>query len=165
MKIIVESAWVLLLGLALGLGLGLSRGFAKVPRASTDSMCATPVPKQPDVHWITQREASQLVNDPNVLFVDARPKEKYERAHITGALSVPYVTSNISFSEPLMAVFKKAHRIITYCDTNDNCAVSRTLAQALAEKGLSDVSVLEGGIPTWLNEGYAAESGVCSKCP
>jgi 3-mercaptopyruvate sulfurtransferase SseA len=41
--------------------------------------------------------------------------------------------------------------VVSYCDADTDCAQSRRLAELLALEGLSDVRVLRGGFPEWLD--------------
>jgi rhodanese-related sulfurtransferase len=156
---LVEAAQVLIVGACLGAAAVVLRGVPE-PTAIAGydaATCAAPVSARPDVRWIEQHEARALIDDPNTLFVDARPREAYERGHVLGALSLPMTTGVVD--ERALAIVRGARTVITYCDTSGDCASSKRLAGLLAEAGLPDVRVLRGGFPLWMENEYPAEAG------
>lgn len=98
---------------------------------------------------ISLTEAKNQFLQKAALFIDARPKNDYERGHIRGALSLPWhdadqkfmeVTKNISDDTP----------IITYCD-GEACDLSHQLANFLIELGFNNVKILVNGWTKWQN--------------
>ena len=94
-------------------------------------------------------EAKNLFLHKKSIFIDARPKDDYERGHIRGARSLPWhevdqrfmeVTKDISLETP----------IITYCD-GKTCDLSHKLANFLIEMGFKNVKVLVNGWTKWQN--------------
>ena len=74
-----------------------------------------------------------------------------------------YVTGD----EPLDSALQQlagVRTVIAYCDADQGCARSLQVASRLRHAGVSDVRVLEGGMPDWLQRGYPAESGACGQC-
>jgi len=164
MKRVMRNAVILcLLSLLLGLGAGAALGVPDLTLGDEGIVCTGPDPAQPLVQWITQVDAEASLGDSSVRFVDARPREGYQSGHITGALHIPPT------SEPLnpevLQTLRDARVVITYCDTMDGCALSTQLASRLADEGLVDIRVLEGGIDYWIAHGFQAESGSCGACP
>lgn len=95
-------------------------------------------------------EAKNLFMQKKSIFIDARPKDDYEKGHIRGARSLPWhevdqrfmeVTKNISLDTP----------IITYCD-GETCDLSHELANFLIELGFKNVKVLVNGWTKWQND-------------
>ncbi|WP_169791337.1 rhodanese-like domain-containing protein [Sandaracinus amylolyticus] len=156
---------MLLVGALLGAAIGVLRGVPDVEgmRAEAPASCAAPVEARPEVRWIEQAEAHGMVEDVAVTFVDARSRDAYEAGHVAGALNVPMETGAID--ERATSLVRGSRVVITYCDTSGDCASSKRLAGLLAEAGLPDVRVLRGGMPGWLENGYAAEAGPCRVCP
>jgi rhodanese-related sulfurtransferase len=97
------------------------------------------------------KDALQSFAKGEILFVDARPREAFEKGHIRGAISVPY-----SFVEalPQEAVDRiKGHTtVIVYCNSKD-AERSRLMAGELSESGVKGVSYLEGGFLEWVKGG------------
>ena len=92
-------------------------------------------------------EAKNLFMENKSIFIDARPKDDYEKGHIRGARSLPWhevdqkfmeVTKDISLETP----------IITYCD-GETCDLSHKLANFLIELGFKNVKVLVNGWSKW----------------
>jgi rhodanese-related sulfurtransferase len=165
-ELLTQTVRVLAVGLALGGAHGVARGWPTAPPPAPESAsCGGPVAAQPTVRWITGADARELVGDPAVAFVDARSTEDYLRGHITGALLAPLGETGGVVAPALLPVLRGARTVVTYCDTADGCGLSTRLAGLLAEAGLPDVRVLEGGFPAWLDHDYPAEAGPCRGCP
>jgi rhodanese-related sulfurtransferase len=90
-------------------------------------------------------------------FLDARPKESYDKGHIKGAVNLPY-----SFLDavPRKSVdqLRKYRMVIVYCNT-ENDERSKLMAGELSGAGLKGVSYLEGGFLGWVKAGgpYAGQ--------
>jgi rhodanese-related sulfurtransferase len=98
---------------------------------------------------ISLAEAKNLFLQESAMFIDARPNDDYEQAHIRGARSLPWnevdqrfmeVTKDISVDTP----------IITYCN-GDTCKLSHHLANFLLDLGFTDVRILVDGWTKWQN--------------
>jgi rhodanese-related sulfurtransferase len=156
-----QSLIVLLAGVALGLVHGVVRGFPELPVEV--ALCEGPVPEQPTIVWATHEEAMAL-HRRGAVFLDARSEEAYEQGHVAGAFHAPIETGVTS--DDVLAIARAAQTVVTYCDTNGECAASTRLAGLLGAAGVADVRVLEGGMPAWLERGYPAEAGACpNDCP
>lgn len=92
-------------------------------------------------------------NSPIVL--DVRYVTDYKRAHIAGAVSVPY--------EKLERLnLLKTKPIVTYC-SGIGCNLSNDAAIVLRRMGYKDVKVLEGGFAEWELKGYPVVRGERAK--
>lgn len=83
-----------------------------------------------------------------VQWVDARPRDKYERGHIDGALLL-----NEDEWTKLVPAFLDAwdpdRPVVVYCE-GGSCEASHRIAQRLREElKIGDVHVLKGGLPAW----------------
>jgi rhodanese-related sulfurtransferase len=100
---------------------------------------------------IPANEALRFHGRAEAAFVDARPKESYDRGHVEGAINLPY-----SFLDEIpretVARLRKYTTIIVYCNTED-AERSKLMAGELSEAGLKEVSYLEGGFLGWVNAG------------
>ncbi|MFO0686472.1 MAG: rhodanese-like domain-containing protein [Sandaracinus sp.] len=159
----IEASRVLVVGICLGVGYGIVGGVPDVGDFRVAATCTPPVELHPEIGWIEQNDARALVDDTEVVFVDARSLTDYEAGHIPNAIAMPMDTGAIEASTAALAL--GARTVVAYCDTNDDCASSRRLASLLAEDGARDVRVLRGGIPEWLSNDFPAESGPCRVCP
>ena len=162
-SILINTVNLCLISLLVGLGASAALGVPDLTLSTEGVVCTAPDPAQPLVQWITQVEAEASVDDLSVRFVDARSAESYQSGHITGALHVP--PGDQPVNPEVLVALREARLVITYCDTADGCALSTQLASRLAEEGLTDIRVLEGGIDYWIAHGFQAESGSCGSCP
>ncbi len=93
-----------------------------------------------------------------VLFIDARPRDDYEKSHISGALSLPYD----DLAEPSAAELApirqaRAARIVVYGTLDHNFDLGHQQASDLAAAGLPRVYYLEGGFEAWRATGRPVE--------
>jgi rhodanese-related sulfurtransferase len=95
---------------------------------------------------VTVDQARGLIADTRVLFLDARPQEEFDRAHIPGARALPY-----SFTAPTaaeIAPLRPYLHLIVYCDSPED-RLAAMLAEKLRQLGLTQVRVLRGGWDGW----------------
>jgi len=85
--------------------------------------------------------------------VDARSKESYERAHVTGAVSLPHR----DIDERSVARLSRDVPLVTYCD-GIGCNASTKAAQRLAALGFR-VKEMLGGLDWWRRDGFPVEEG------
>ena len=111
---------------------------------STEARLTTPSGNRLNLSLI---EAKNLFLQKQSIFIDARPKDDYEKGHIRDARSLPWhevdqkymdATKDISLETP----------IITYCD-GETCDLSHKLANFLIELGFKNVKVLVNGWSKW----------------
>ena len=94
-------------------------------------------------------EAKNLFMQNKSIFIDARPKDDYEKGHIRGALSLPWHEVDQRFMEATKDISLDTP-IITYCD-GETCDLSHKLANFLIELGFKNVKVLVNGWTKWQN--------------
>lgn len=92
-----------------------------------------------------------LQKSENLIVVDARSPEAYEKEHIPAAINIPHR----SMSKETTSHLDKAARYVTYCD-GIGCNASSKGALKLAQLGFS-VKELLGGLDWWKRDGYATE--------
>ncbi len=97
------------------------------------------------VKQISNHELTLLVNRENATVVDIRSPADFEKGHITDAVSLPMEKIT---KQQLGAIEKQKNKpIIVVC----NAGISaKTAANALVKSGFEQVSVLRGGMQTWL---------------
>jgi rhodanese-related sulfurtransferase len=97
---------------------------------------------------VAVEEALSRYGRKQILFVDARSREAFEKGHIEGAINLPY-----SFLDPVPAEallgLTKSGEIIVYCNSKD-AEKSKLMAGELSDAGLRGVSYLEGGFLGWV---------------
>ena len=86
--------------------------------------------------------------DSDLIWVDARESELYQKEHIPKSISL----NDENFEEQLPVLLEQWQpgiRIVVYCDTQ-LCDASHSMAERLKKEiGLSDVWVLYGGWSAW----------------
>jgi rhodanese-related sulfurtransferase len=94
----------------------------------------------------------------DVLYLDARPVEDFERAHIKGAISFPYPVLEDPDAARVDALKTKGVPIVTYCD-GGRSRFGEMMAKLLTELGVKNVTNLEGGLEAWRSQGGEIETG------
>lgn len=92
-----------------------------------------------------------LKNNKNVVVVDGRSKDAYQREHIPGAINHPHKEICFNNTEQL----DKTKVYICYCD-GIGCNASTKTAMKLIVLGFQ-VKELLGGLDWWKRDGYSTE--------
>ena len=100
--------------------------------------------------------AEDVVSQANVVYVDARPREEFDRLHIKGAVSFPYPLLDEPVDEQAAALKRRRVPIVTY-GNGGRGDLGDMLASLLTELEIPNVSHLEGGLPAWRERGGAVE--------
>jgi len=108
---------------------------------------------------ITLDQARMLFENGLADFIDARPKEDYEKGHILGA----YHVAPTSFDEgtpPVIDFFEEDRRVVVYC-TGGDCHDSHIVVQKMMETRpeLVLLHVFVDGYPAWTEAGLPTDSG------
>lgn len=96
-----------------------------------------------DIDW---RTAGSLITTERAVLFDARTKEQYDREHVPGALSLPFLDFNNQFKN--FSKINKDAAIIVYCDGRDCSAATRT-CQKLIARGYKNTYRVTGGFDAW----------------
>jgi rhodanese-related sulfurtransferase len=140
---LVRAAILLVASLGLALGINAVRKDGiPVIRPSKEAMALksgiTPI------HLDT---AKILLQDPKVLFIDARPHNVWKRGRIPGAISFPEEST-----DSLIKAFKDTvaldRPLVTYC-SGEECRASDMLAQRLQKEGYKYIYLFFGGWVEW----------------
>lgn len=99
-----------------------------------------------------------LKHNEQVIVIDTRSEEVYQREHIPGAVNLPHRTMNADTTRKL----NKETMYVTYCD-GIGCNASTKGALNMTKLGFK-VKELIGGIDWWKRDGFSTEgkSGVTS---
>ena len=87
------------------------------------------------------------IQDTDYILVDVRTTEEYESGHIQNAVNFDFYSE--SFQKEILSLDKSAS-IILYCRTQNR---STKTANYLKENGYKEITVLEGGITSWVKNG------------
>lgn len=95
---------------------------------------------------------AQLERGARMAILDARAPSDYMASHIKGGVSVPFYDP-----DPYVPLLPKNAWLVCYCSCPH--AESGQLAQKLAAKGFTKVTVLDEGLGVWRSKGYATSTG------
>ena len=92
-----------------------------------------------------------LESGENVLVIDARSSEAYQKEHIPGAINIPHRRMNEETTKHL----DKTALVVTYCD-GVGCNASTKGALNMSKLGFR-VKELIGGLDWWKRDGHKTE--------
>jgi thioredoxin len=98
---------------------------------------------------LTAKEVSTYLKQGQIVMIDTRPHEVWERSRIAGAQSFPLETLESRLGELLTL----GQAPVLYCRTG---ADAKAFAQKMAEAG-APLAYLEGGVLAWETEGFRLE--------
>ena len=87
------------------------------------------------------------IQDNDYTLVDVRTTEEYESGHIQNAINFDFYSE--SFEKEIL-LLNKSSSIILYCRTQNR---STKTANFLKENGYMDITIIEGGINSWVKNG------------
>ncbi len=96
--------------------------------------------------------------DSNIVFIDLRTIEEYERLHIKSAINIPY-TLRWKYKKilPIKYITNNNFKIFLYCG-NKMCGLSQKALEFFKSNGMSNIFIISGGFNCWVNNGYPVES-------
>ena len=99
-----------------------------------------------DINVISDTQFIEI-QDTDYILVDVRTIEEYESGHIQDAINFDFYSE--SFQKEILSL-DKSISIILYCRTQNR---STKTANYLKENGYKEITVLEGGITSWVKNG------------
>ncbi len=100
----------------------------------------------------SQLRLMELNKNPGLTLVDVRLPPDFAKGHIQGARNIPEAAV-------LSAALSKSGTLVVYCG-EASCPLSHSAAEALISQGYQNVSVLNGGIAAWIQQGYPIQNTV-----
>ena len=91
---------------------------------------------------ISCQELIALANADDMLLVDLRPSNDFDKGHITGAISIPFNTLENSTYK----LQNSDKSIVLVCEMGSQ---SGNAGEILNKDGLDDILILKGGIAEW----------------
>ena len=91
---------------------------------------------------ISCQELIALANADDMLLVDLRPSDDFDKGHITGAISIPFNTLENSTYK----LQNSDKSIVLVCEMGNQ---SGNAGEILNKDGLDDILILKGGIGEW----------------
>jgi rhodanese-related sulfurtransferase len=126
------------------------RGIPVLPEPGSEELYLPP-----GVESLTVEEAYADFEAEKALFLDARPPEEYEEAHIPGSLNLPPTEYEEHFLDA-MAEIEGSEKIVVVC-SGIECADSIQVAERLLEAVEGPIYVVEDGWRAWEEAGYPME--------
>ena len=99
-----------------------------------------------DINVISDNQFIEI-QDSDYILVDVRTIEEYESGHIQDAINFDFYSG--SFQKEILSL-DKSSSIILYCRTQNR---STKTANYLKENGYKEITVLVGGITSWVKNG------------
>ena len=99
-----------------------------------------------DINEISDIQFNEI-QDTDYILVDVRTTEEYESGHIQDAVNFDFYSE--SFQNDILTLDKNSS-IILYCRTQNR---STKTANYLKENGYEEITVIEGGITSWVKNG------------
>lgn len=99
-----------------------------------------------DINEISDIQFSEI-QDTDYILVDVRTTEEYESGHIQDAVNFDFYSD--SFQKEILSL-DKSSSIILYCRTQNR---STKTANFLKENGYKEITIIEGGITSWVKSG------------
>lgn len=97
---------------------------------------------------VSVAQAMEWQKGEGVIWIDARPEEKFAKSHVTDAI----LLNDMDFDNLLFDAYDKIANqdrpIVIYCGSH-SCKASHKVAEKLREKRIPDVYVLKGGWDAW----------------
>jgi rhodanese-related sulfurtransferase len=106
-----------------------------------------------DFSYVKAKIGDGLRKFNQVVVIDARPKRKYDEAHVPSAINIP--DNEFDKYYPQLEQFKVAKdtEIITYCGGFE-CIKSYNVAKMLRDKGYSNIKIYLAGDPDYSSKSY-----------
>lgn len=123
---------------ALGLSVGVS---TDVLAGAGQGEVSAAIPE--GVKVFTAEQIKTMMASKTVVIIDSRDKEKFDKEHIEGAISVPLKTFDIA-----QLPADKAAQLVFYCG-GPSCPLAPTSAGKAIKAGYQNVAVYHEGIETW----------------
>ena len=99
-----------------------------------------------DIKVISDAQFTEI-QDTDYILVDVRTAEEYESGHIQDAVNFDFYSE--SFQNDILTL-DKSSSIILYCRTQNR---STKTANYLKESGYNEITVIAGGITSWVKNG------------
>lgn len=107
-----------------------------------------------EVEYVNALQAAQkLEQHPEIIVLDIRTPEEFEKAHINGAINLDYFSPR--FFDSLIQL-NKNKKYLLYCRSGGR---SRRALSIIEEAGLTNVLHLDGGIKGWIKQGLLVKAG------
>ncbi len=101
---------------------------------------------------VSYEQVKARVSDPNVLIIDARSPEDYQKSHIGSAINIfPYADEDV-YMEKIFTEIPEGKLYIIYCN-GGSCDLSHKLAEDMSLAGYENIFIFVGGWEEWEAKG------------
>ena len=109
-------------------------------------VCSCQIFESNEINVISDAQFTEI-QDTDYILVDVRTAEEYESGHIRDAVNFDFYSE--SFQNDILTL-DKSLSIVLYCRTQNR---STKTANYLKENGYKEITILEGGITSWVKNG------------
>lgn len=154
-KLVVDMAMIVCIGIVLAIAVNQMRPnsivlFDKSVLVEEDLTAAVIMQELDGLHAITPNMAYAKMKVKDVLFVDARHPNEYNKGHVHGAINMPFEQFS-NYINDFLEMYPPDTVIVVYCD-GKNCEQSEFLGQELVYAGYATVYYMEPNWQSWLND-------------
>jgi rhodanese-related sulfurtransferase len=104
--------------------------------------------QKPILKFVNYKQMLQLINNPNVVIIDARGKDDFDKGHIGNAVNIfPYDEQEVYYRK--LSLLQRDKLLVCYCD-GGNCDLSHDVCNELLALGYQKVYLYPGGWEDWL---------------
>lgn len=96
----------------------------------------------------TYKQLLKYLNNPNVVIIDARGEEEFEKGHIGNAINIYAYMADQNKYFALITTLPQNKIYIIYCD-GGNCDASHKLTEDIVSFGFKNVYLYSGGWDEW----------------
>lgn len=101
---------------------------------------------------VSYQQVISKLDDPNVVFIDARPVEEYEEEKIGNAISCfPYLEPEDEYMRIILEEIPRDKVYIIYCH-GGNCDLSHHVAKDMKAFGFEKIFIYTGGWEEWIKK-------------
>jgi len=111
----------------------------------------------PSVTYVSVGEAMSRLDQPGVIFLDARLPDEFVRSHVSGAVNLPVERFKGDYGR-LKARLRSAAALVCYCE-NISCDEGARLSTRLTEAGCDNILFMFEGWEAWEEAGYPVSAG------
>ncbi len=118
------------------------------------------------VSFVTIERASELFEraraSGDAAFVDARPREEFDAAHVPLAFHLPLDAFFGGKVPPDLEMIPRTSAVVVYCGGGD-CDASIRVSERLRDLGYGEIYIFEAGFPAWAAAGKPVEGSAPAK--
>jgi len=127
-----------------GVKIGARTGPGDTKSDTTFSVLQDEPPDEPLV--IGKTKIKSLMNNDNIVLIDARLPEEYEQGHMPGAVNIPFERLGRHIEQ--MDALPKDKWLVCYCG-GPPCDLGELLAYELFNMGYQYVAIYQAGLDDW----------------